>query len=119
MKTLKLYLESKVEKIKFKCEQTGKEIEPIYVALSKESLDSIIQKYKLNKEQFNDLLIFLSVEQNNSWIVKTKTNYKLDISRTNDKFISSNNINYSYDDVINMIENENKMLVFVKENKNK
>ena len=112
MKDLRLFLEHRTtDLIKFKCEQTNKEINPFYYIYDKESLDNFINKYKLHKEQFKDSRYYFAVKNKNYWKVQTKVNYTFDVSRRIDKFLSSDKISYSYDDVISLIEDGDKMLV--------
>ena len=124
MKDIRIFLEHRtineilehrtLNEIKIKCSKTGQEIDPEYTVYDEESLNSIISRYKQNKEQFNDLNIFFCQLKGNSWIAKTDTVYTMNLSRMNDKFLSSDNIDYSFDDIINLIEDGNTMLIFVK-----
>ena len=115
MKSLRMFLEYRtVDQIKFKCATTGKVIEPLYYIYDEQSLQNIVNKYKQNKEQFNDTSIFFAKPQGNSWSVKTSTNYTIDISRMSDKFLSSGTVDYSYDDIVSLLEDGDTMIVFVK-----
>ena len=118
MKDIRIFLEHRVvNEIKIKCSKTGQEIDPEYTVYDEESLNSIISRYKQNKEQFDDLYIFFCHLKGNSWIAKTDIVYTMNLSRMNDKFLSSNKIDYSFDDIVNLIEDGNTMLIFVnKEN---
>lgn len=114
MKDIRLFLEHRtVDEIKLKCSQTGEEIDPIYVAYDKDSLDEIIQQYKQNKNGFDNLSIFFAYLKGNSWIVKTKINYTMNIDRIQDKFLSSKNVDYSYDDIISLISDDDIMVIYV------
>ena len=115
MKDLRLFLEHRtINEIKIKCEQTGKEIEPEYTIYDKFSLDEFIKKYKANKDQFNKYSFNFAYLKGNNWIVKSDNSYILDITRINDKFLSSDSKEYSYDDIIKMLEDGNIILIITK-----
>ena len=116
MKELRLFLEHRtINSISIKCSKTGQEIEPEYTIYDEESLKSIINRYKQNKDQFDDLHIFFCSLKGNSWVAKTDTEYIMDLSRISDKFLSSGKVDYSYDDIVTLIEDGDVMLIFVKD----
>ena len=48
---------------------------------------------------------------------KTKVEYTMDLGRMSDKFLSSDKVNYSFDDIIKLMEDGNTMLIFIKNTK--
>lgn len=115
MKDLKLFLEHRtIDQVIIKCDQTNKEINPEYIIYDEESLTDLIRKYKLNKNQFDNLDIYLVKLIGNKWIAKTKTKYNIDLGRMNDKFLSSDKIDYSYDDIVMLLEDKDMMIIFCK-----
>ena len=115
MKDLKLFLEHRtIDQVTIKCEQTGEEIKPEYTIYDEESLTDLIRKYKLNKDQFDNLDIYLVKLIGNKWIAKTKTKYNIDLGRMNDKFLSSDKMDYSYDDIVMLLEDQDMMIIFCK-----
>lgn len=115
MKDLKLFLEHRTtNEIKIKCSKTGQEIDPEYTVYDEESLNQLITRYKQNKEQFEDLKIFFCYLKGNSWIAKTGIEYVMNLSRMNDKFLSSGKVDYSFDDVIALLEDGDTMLIYMK-----
>ena len=117
MKDIRIFLEHRtIDQIIIKCEQTGEEIKPEYTIYDKDSLNDLIRKYKLNKEQFDNLDIYLVKLIGNKWIAKTKTKYNIDLGRMNDKFLSSDKIDYSYDDIVMLLEDKDMMIIFLKNN---
>jgi hypothetical protein len=118
MKDLRIFLEHRtVNEVKIKCSQTGEEIHPEYIVYDETSLNSVISRYKQNKEQFKDLSIFFCHLKGNSWVAKTKVEYTMDLGRMSDKFLSSGKVDYSFDDVITLMEDGDTMLIFTKNNK--
>ena len=118
MKDIRIFLEYRtVNEVKIKCSQTGEEINPEYTVYDETSLNSVISRYKQNKEQFKDLSIFFCHLKGNSWIAKTKVEYTMDLGRMSDKFLSSDKVNYSFDDIIKLMEDGNTMLIFIKNTK--
>lgn len=99
--------------ISIKCEQTKEEIDPDYVIYDKSSLDEFIQKYKNNKEVYDDKIFFFIEQKGNDWLAKTKTEYHIDVYRMTDKFLSSDKQSYSYDDLLSILENGDKMIIIV------
>ena len=62
MKDIRIFLEYRtVNEVKIKCSQTGEEINPEYTVYDETSLNSVISRYKQNKEQFKDLSIFSNI----------------------------------------------------------
>ena len=56
MKDIRIFLEYRtVNEVKIKCSQTGEEITSEYTVYDETSLNSVISRYKQNKEQFKDL----------------------------------------------------------------
>jgi hypothetical protein len=118
MKDIRIFLEHRiVNEIKIKCSQTDKEIDPEYVIYDEDSLNSVISLYKQNTEQFNDLSIYFCKQKGNSWIANTNIEYIMDLSRMMDKFMSSCKQSYSYDDILSILNNDNIMIIFIKNTK--
>ena len=114
MISLRTFLEHRVsDQIKFKDNKTNKEIVPSYIIYDEESLQSILNRYKQNKESFKDLSIYFAYNKNNSWIIQTNLEYNIDISRINDKFLYSNKIDYGYDDIVSLLEDGKLMIVIL------
>ena len=116
MKDLRIFLEHRtINEITIKCDQTGKDIEPEYTIYDEQSLQTIVNKYKQNKEQFENLNIyFVKLNSQHKWIAKTGIPYKIDMGRMNDKFLSSDKIDYAYDDIITLLEDGDLMIIFCK-----
>ena len=114
MQNLKMFLEYRtVNEVVIKCSETGKEINPEYTIDDEESLNDLINRYKQNKQQFENASIFFCYLKGNTWIAKTKINYSLDLGRISDKFLSSGKVNYSLDDVKSLVESGDTMIIFV------
>ena len=55
MQNLKMFLEYRtVNEVVIKCSETGKEINPEYTICDEESLNDLINRYKQNKQQFEN-----------------------------------------------------------------
>lgn len=113
MKSLKEFiLEHRTkDTINIKCEQSGELIDPEITIYDKSSLDNFIQKYKNDKDNWQDKKLYIIEQKGNDWIAKTKTSLKIDIYRMTDSFLSSNDMKYSYDDIVDILENGEKMLI--------
>lgn len=113
MKSLKQFIfEHRVkDEIVIKCEQTKEEIDPEYVIYDKASLDDFIQKYKNDKDNWQNKQLYIIEQKGNDWIAKTKSALKIDIYRMVDSFLSSNDIKYSYNDIVDILEGGEKMLI--------
>lgn len=114
MKSLSMFLESRMaDEILIKSNVTNDVVDYDYIAYDKESLDDIIQKHKLSKQQFSQASIFFTTQKNNKyWVAHTDVDYQMDISRMQDKFIYSDKVEYSYDDIIDLLD-DGMMILFI------
>ena len=106
-----------INEIKIKDVASNKEIEPKMYAFDKNSLDKLIEKYKNNNEYWNDKSIHLtSVKNKSTWEIDSTEEYKFKVYQQNDDFFYSDNNTFTYDDLIDMIENESKMIIVINKN---
>lgn len=114
MKDLRLFLEHRTkDQIKIIDNKTNKELNPEYSIYDENSLQSFINKYKLNKDQFKDYQIYFAYIKDNTWVVKTSIKYQLNLGRVNDKFLSNGTIDYSYNDIVNLLDGD-LMIIIIK-----
>lgn len=114
MKSLKQFIfEYKTkDEVYIKCEQTGEVIDPELTIYDKSSLDNFIQKYKNNKDNWQDKSLCLVQQKGNDWTARTKNALKIDIYRMTDSFLSSQKDKYSYNDVVDLLE-QGEMLIVI------
>lgn len=115
MKSLKQYIfEYKTkDEITIKCEKTNQVIDPEYTIYDKSSLDAIIQRYKNDKDNWQNKSFYFIELKGKDWVAHTNNEYKMDIYRMTDSFLKSSKDKYSYDDSVRSLEEGDKMLIVV------
>lgn len=115
MKSLKQFVfEYRVKnEITIKCEQTKEVIDPEYVIYDQESLDDYVQKFKNNKENFENKAYFFVIQKGKDWLAQTKHEFQMNVDRATDKFLTDDNQVCSYDELVKLLETGEKMLIVV------
>lgn len=116
MKDLKTYIiEGRtVDTIKMTDELNNKVIEPEIYAYDKESFDKLIDKIKNNQKYFEDKGIYFAQLKNKStWNILTSEEFFVKIYNKQNDFFNSDNHTYSYDEIINMMDNNEFMVVVI------
>lgn len=101
-----------IDEVKVKDTVTNKEVTPVLYAYDKDSLDKLIDKYKNTSEYWEDKGIYLTSNKNKStWEVDTTEEYKFKVYQKDQDFFYSDNTSFTYDDLLGMINDEEKMIV--------
>ena len=112
MKSLKMFLESRTSnEMKVICKLTKKPCNVLYYAYDKDSLDLLEQKIK--DDQYEEQNIYIAKQEGNKWIAYTNNIYNLNAGRKFDKYLCSDTIDYSYDDIVMLLEDGDIMLVVI------
>ena len=112
MKSLQLFLEYRTaSEIKYIIDKTNKQVNPEYEIYDEDSMTLFINRYKQNKDQFSDYHIYFCQLKGNVWVINTKVDFDIDLGRMNDKFLSSKRVDYSYDDVLSLLDDQNMLVV--------
>lgn len=107
-----MFLESRyTDEINIICEKTKRKCDIKFYAYDKDSLDLLESRIK--DHQYDNYNIYMATPSGNKWIAHTSTVYYLDPGRKFDKYLCSDKIEYSYDDILILLEDEDLMIVVI------
>ena len=115
MKDLKLFLEGKtIEEVTVKDVKTKKKVDVVYYCYDKESLDKVIKQYESVGKYWKDKGFFLATLKNKStWVVDMDKEFNMHTWRPNGDFIDNNKEEYTYKELLELIEQGETMLVVI------
>ncbi len=117
MEDLKIFLEGKtIDEVTVKDIKTNKKVNVAYYCYDKESLDKVSKQYESVGKYWIDKYFYLATLKNKStWVVNLDEEYSMNIWQSNGKFIycKENEYQYTYEELIDLLEEGKTMLVVI------